>query len=147
MCYPQGDGLNTSLSRLSYLILYTVLQLFSCPVVQLSTCTLSLYGTKYSLYWTLMMNVINMYTILFELLRASISNPCSLVALELFFCVFSVPRPLLSLILAARGSPRQSGSGPRYARSRTAAAMAVASKNSCISATYISFLGEASTHT
>ena len=48
MCYSQGDGLNTSLSRLSYLVLYTVLQL--------STCTLSLYSTKYPMYWTLMMN-------------------------------------------------------------------------------------------
>ena len=38
MCYPQEDGLNTSLSRVTYLILYTVLQLFSCtrcPVVHL----------------------------------------------------------------------------------------------------------------
>ena len=33
VCYPQGDGLNTSLSRLSYLVLYTVLQLSGCPVV------------------------------------------------------------------------------------------------------------------
>ena len=49
----------------------------------------------------------NIYTILFELSRASISNPCSLVALELFFYDFSVPRPLPALILAARGSPRQ----------------------------------------
>ena len=48
MCYSQGDGLNTSLSRLSYLVLYTV--------VQLSTYTLSLYGIKYPIYWTLMMN-------------------------------------------------------------------------------------------
>ena len=48
MCYPQGVGLNTSLSRLSYLVLYTV--------VQLSTYTLSLYGIKYLIYWTLMMN-------------------------------------------------------------------------------------------
>ena len=46
-------------------------------------------------------------SILFELSRASISNPCSLVALELFFYDFSVPRPLPALILAARGSPRQ----------------------------------------
>ena len=44
---------------------------------------------------------------LFELSRASISNPCSLVALELFFCDFSVLRPLPALILAASGSPRQ----------------------------------------
>ena len=48
MCYSQGDGLTTSLSRLSYLVLYTV--------VQSSTYTLSLYGTKYPMYWTLMMN-------------------------------------------------------------------------------------------
>ena len=27
MCYSQGDGINTSLSRLSYLVLYTVVQL------------------------------------------------------------------------------------------------------------------------
>ena len=27
MCYSQGDGTNTSLSRLSYLVLYTVFQL------------------------------------------------------------------------------------------------------------------------
>ena len=40
MCYPQGGGLDTSLSRLSYLVLYTA--------VQLPVCTLSLYGTKYS---------------------------------------------------------------------------------------------------
>ena len=50
MCYSQGDGLNTSLSRLLYLVLYTVVQLSTCP------CTLSLYGTKYPMYWTLMMN-------------------------------------------------------------------------------------------
>ena len=50
MCYSQEDGLNTPLSRLSYLILYTVVQLFTC------LCTLSLYGTKYPMYWTLMMN-------------------------------------------------------------------------------------------
>ena len=50
---------------------------------------------------------IYIYTKFFELSRASISNPCSLVALELFFCDFSVPRPLPALILAARGSPRQ----------------------------------------
>ena len=37
MCYSQGDGINTSLSRLSYLALYTVLQLSSC------LCTLYLY--------------------------------------------------------------------------------------------------------
>ena len=53
MCYPQGDGLNTSLSRLSYLVLYPVVQLSSCLL-----CTLSLYGTKDPMYWTLMMNVI-----------------------------------------------------------------------------------------
>ena len=35
MCYPQCDGLNTSLSRLSYLVLYTILQLSSCPVIHL----------------------------------------------------------------------------------------------------------------
>ena len=52
MCYSQGDGLNTPLSRLSYLVLYTVLQLSTC------LCSLSLYGTKYPMYWTLMMNVI-----------------------------------------------------------------------------------------
>ena len=50
MCYSQGGGLNTSLSRLSYLVLYTVLQLSSC------LCTLSLYGTKNPMYWMLMMN-------------------------------------------------------------------------------------------
>ena len=48
MYFSQGDGINTSLSRLFYLVLYTVLQL--------SSCTLSLYGTKYPMYWTLMMN-------------------------------------------------------------------------------------------
>ena len=48
MCYSQGDGIITSLSRLYYLVLYTVFQL--------SGCILSLYGTKYPLYWTLMMN-------------------------------------------------------------------------------------------
>ena len=52
MCHSQRDGINTSLSRLSLLVLYTVLQLSGCP------CTLSLYGTKYRMYWTLMMNVI-----------------------------------------------------------------------------------------
>ena len=50
MCYSQGDGLNTPLSRLSYLVLYTVLQLSIC------LCTLSLYGTKYPMYGTLMMD-------------------------------------------------------------------------------------------
>ena len=35
------------------------------------------------------------------------------------FCDFSVPRPLLAVILAARGSPRLWGSCPRYARFRT----------------------------
>ena len=50
MCYSQGDGLNISLSKLSYLVLYMVLQLSTC------VCTLSLYGTKYPMYWTLMMN-------------------------------------------------------------------------------------------
>ena len=49
MCYSQADGFNTSLSRLSYLIMYTLLQL--------SGRTLSLYGTKYPMYWALMMNV------------------------------------------------------------------------------------------
>ena len=42
MCYSQGDGTNTSLSRLSYLVLFTV--------VQLSSCTLSLYDTEYPMY-------------------------------------------------------------------------------------------------
>ena len=46
MCYSQGDGLNTSLSRLLYLVLYTVVQLSTCR------CTLSLYGAKYPMYWT-----------------------------------------------------------------------------------------------
>ena len=32
MCYPQGDGINTSLSRLSYLVLYTVVHLSLYPV-------------------------------------------------------------------------------------------------------------------
>ena len=37
MCCFQGEGLNTSLSRLSYLILYAVVQLLSsCLVVRLS---------------------------------------------------------------------------------------------------------------
>ena len=37
MCYSQGEGLNTSLSKLSYLVLYTVVQLLSsCLVVHLS---------------------------------------------------------------------------------------------------------------
>ena len=35
-CYSQGEGLNTSLSRLSYLVLYTVVQLSSRSVVHLS---------------------------------------------------------------------------------------------------------------
>ena len=52
MCYSQGGGLNTPLSRLSCLVLYTVLQLSTC------LCTLSLYGTKYPTYWTLMINYI-----------------------------------------------------------------------------------------
>ena len=46
MCYSQGDGLNTSVSRLFYLVYCT--QWFSCClVVWLSTClcTLSLDGT------------------------------------------------------------------------------------------------------
>ena len=34
MYYSQGEGLDTSLSRLLYLVLYTVVQLsFSCPQV------------------------------------------------------------------------------------------------------------------
>ena len=37
MCCSQGDGSNTSVSRLSYLVLDTVLQL--------SSCTLTVYGT------------------------------------------------------------------------------------------------------
>ena len=36
MCYSQEEGLNTPLSRLFYLVLYTVVQLSSCQVVQLS---------------------------------------------------------------------------------------------------------------
>ena len=36
MCYFQEERLNTSLSRLFYLILYTVVQLSSCLVVHLS---------------------------------------------------------------------------------------------------------------
>ena len=48
MCYSQGEGPSTPLSRLSYLVLFTVLQL--------STCTLSLYGTQYPMHWTLTMN-------------------------------------------------------------------------------------------
>ena len=52
-------------------------------------------------------SAINIYTKSFELSRASISDTCSLVALELFFCDFSVPRPLLALVLATCGSPRQ----------------------------------------
>ena len=37
MCYSQGEGLNTSLSRLSYVVLYMVVQLLlsGCPVVHL----------------------------------------------------------------------------------------------------------------
>ena len=50
MCYSQGDEINTSLSRLSYLVLYTVVQLSTC------LCTLSLYGINYPTCWTLMMN-------------------------------------------------------------------------------------------
>ena len=44
MCYSQGVGLNTFLSRLLYLVLYTVVQLLSgcCPSC---LCTLSLYDT------------------------------------------------------------------------------------------------------
>ena len=33
MCYSQGDGLNTSLSRLSNLVLYTVFQLSGYPLI------------------------------------------------------------------------------------------------------------------
>ena len=33
MSYSQRDGTNTSLSTLSYLVLYTVVQLSSCPLV------------------------------------------------------------------------------------------------------------------
>ena len=50
MCYSQEDDLNTSLSRLSHLVLYTVLQLSTC------FCSLSLYGTKYPMFRTLMKN-------------------------------------------------------------------------------------------
>ena len=50
MCYSQGDGRNTSLSRISCIVLYIVVQLPTC------LCTLSLYGTKYPMYWTLTMN-------------------------------------------------------------------------------------------
>ena len=44
MCYSQGEGLNTSLSRLFYLVLYTVVELLSgcCSVVH-----------KYPMCWTL----------------------------------------------------------------------------------------------
>ena len=42
VCYSQGDGPNTSLSKLSYLVLY---QLSSCLVVP---CLL--YSTKYPMY-------------------------------------------------------------------------------------------------
>ena len=52
MCYSQGGGLNTSLSRLSYLVLYTVLQLSTC------LCILSLYSIKYPMYWTFIMNAL-----------------------------------------------------------------------------------------
>ena len=38
LCYSQGDGVNTPLSRLSYLVLYMVLQLSSCPLI-LCLCT------------------------------------------------------------------------------------------------------------
>ena len=48
MCYSQGDAFNTPLSRLSYLVLYMVVQLSTC------LCTMSSYGTKYPMYWTLM---------------------------------------------------------------------------------------------
>ena len=40
MCYSQGEGLNTSLSRLFYLVLYTVVQL-------LSTLSLYLVSVRY----------------------------------------------------------------------------------------------------
>ena len=39
MCYSEGHGIIISLSRLPYLVLYKVFQLFSC--------TLFLYGTEY----------------------------------------------------------------------------------------------------
>ena len=48
MCYSQGDGLNTSLCRILYLVLHTVVQLSTC------LCPLSSYGTEYPMYWTLM---------------------------------------------------------------------------------------------
>ena len=38
-------------------------------------------------------------------LTCEYSHPESLMALELFFCDLSVPRPLFALVLAARGSP------------------------------------------
>ena len=44
MCYSQGEGLYIPLSRLFYLALY--------PLVQLYFCTLSQYGTQYSRCWT-----------------------------------------------------------------------------------------------
>ena len=47
MCYSQGGGLNISLSRLSYLVLYTVIQLLSsCLVVHLS---LYVWGARFSM--------------------------------------------------------------------------------------------------
>ena len=48
MCYSQGDGLNTSLSRLFYLVYCT--QWFSCPVVHLS---LYLVGVRYQVPYVL----------------------------------------------------------------------------------------------
>ena len=39
---PRGEGFHTPPSRLSYLVIYTVLQLSSYPRC---LCTLSLYGT------------------------------------------------------------------------------------------------------
>ena len=40
MCYSQRDGINTPLSRLLYLVLYTVVQLSGCPLVP-CLCTVS----------------------------------------------------------------------------------------------------------
>lgn len=47
---------------------------------------------------------------------------------DLFFHDFSIPRPLLPLVLAARGSPLQRGSCPYATGSRTTATRAVASE-------------------
>ena len=57
------------------------------------------------MYVCMYTHTINIYTKSFGLSRASISDPCSPVAVALFFCDFSVPWPLLALVLAARGSP------------------------------------------